>query len=236
MNSRSTSPSAVWYLWTAVLPIAALVTGILLAMSHADEVSQSASTEPPSPESKSLRKATFGGGCFWCTEAVFKELAGVRSVVSGYSGGHVENPTYREICTGTTGHAEVIQVTYDPQTVSYDELLEVFWKTHDPSTLNRQGNDIGTQYRSVVFYHDEEQQKTAEDYMKKLDQSGAFERPIVTQIAPLEKFYPAEDYHQDYYALNREQGYCQIVIRPKMEKFRKVFADKLRKAGGEDER
>ena len=179
-------------------------------------------------DSAKLQKATFGGGCFWCTEAVFKELSGVHSVVSGYSGGHVSEPTYRQVTTGTTGHAEAIQIAYDPEEVSYEELLEVFWKTHDPTTLNRQGNDIGTQYRSVVFYHDEEQQKIAERYKKKLDESGAFDRPIVTEISPMKKFYPAEDYHQDYYAQNREQGYCQLVIRPKMEKFRQVFADKLR--------
>lgn len=228
MDAPTRSLGMIRYLLIAALPIIALVTGILIAMSHADEASKSAPTTSASRESDNLQKATFGGGCFWCTEAVFKELAGVRTVVSGYSGGHVEHPTYQQICTGTTGHAEVVQITYHPEKISYDELLEVFWKTHDPTTLNRQGNDVGTQYRSVVFFHTPEQQKVAESYKKKLDESGAFERPIVTQIVPLQTFYPAEDYHQDYYALNPEQGYCQVVIRPKMEKFRKVFADKLR--------
>lgn len=173
--------------------------------------------------------ATFGGGCFWCTEAVFLELRGVQSVVSGYSGGHVPNPTYEQVCGKQTGHAEVIQVAFDPQQISYAQLLEVFFRTHDPTTPNRQGNDTGPQYRSVIYYHDDEQRRIAEDVKRELDASGAFHAPIVTQIEPLGDFYPAEDYHQNYYARNPGQGYCSFVIAPKVDKFRKVFADRLAK-------
>ncbi len=182
----------------------------------------------PPPAETALETATFGSGCFWCTEAVFQQLQGVHSVTSGYSGGHVKNPTYREVCTGTTGHAEVVQVTYDPQVITYEELLEVFWKTHDPTTPNQQGNDIGPQYRSVIFYHNDEQRRLAEHYKQKLDASGAFAAPIVTEIAPFTEFYPAEDYHQRYYELNPDQMYCRFVIAPKIEKFQKVFQDKLK--------
>ncbi|ATL49978.1 peptide-methionine (S)-S-oxide reductase [Chitinophaga caeni] len=173
--------------------------------------------------------ATFGNGCFWCSEAIFQSLEGVLKVESGYSGGTVPDPTYKEVCTGTTGHAEVIQITYDPTKISYDDLLAAFWESHDPTTLNRQGNDVGTQYRSVVFYHDDEQKEKAEYYKKKLDESGAYKDPIVTEIAPFSKFYKAENYHQDYYNLNGSQPYCHYVIKPKLEKFRKVFKDKLKK-------
>jgi peptide-methionine (S)-S-oxide reductase len=179
--------------------------------------------------SDKLQKATFGGGCFWCTEAIFLGLQGVLSVTSGYSGGKVKNPGYKEVCSGLTGHAEVIQITYDPSVVSYEQLLEVFWNTHDPTTLNKQGADEGTQYRSVVFYEDEEQKNTAEHYKQQLESSGIFKKPIVTEISPLINFYPAENYHQNYFALNENQGYCQFVIRPKVEKFRKQYAEKLRK-------
>jgi peptide-methionine (S)-S-oxide reductase len=182
-----------------------------------------------SEQMENLQKATFGSGCFWCTEAIFERLKGVKSVVSGYSGGKVENPTYEEICTGTTGHAEVTQITYDPEVISFDELLEVFWKTHDPTTLNRQGNDVGPQYRSVVFSHNDEQKKLTEKYKEALDKSGAWEKPIVTEISPLINFYPAEDYHQEYFENNPNQGYCAFVIAPKVEKFEKVFKDKLKK-------
>ncbi|MDO6388925.1 peptide-methionine (S)-S-oxide reductase MsrA [Pontibacter sp. BT731] len=175
-----------------------------------------------------MEKATFGGGCFWCTEAVFQELAGVQKVESGYAGGHMENPTYKQVTSGTTGHAEVLQITYDPATISYDELLEVFWKTHDPTTLNRQGNDIGPQYRSIVLYHNNEQRQKAEQYLKELDASGAFDDPIVTMIEPLQEFYPAEDYHTNYFNTHGHEPYCSFVIRPKVDKFRKVFADKLK--------
>lgn len=175
-----------------------------------------------------METATFGNGCFWCTEAVFQELEGVEKVVSGYAGGHVVNPSYNQVCSGTTGHAEVIQITYDPQKISYAELLEVFWATHDPTTLNRQGNDVGTQYRSVVFYHDQEQHELATQYKKELDASGAFDAPIVTTIEPMPEFYMAEKYHQNYYKDNGGQPYCQFLIRPKMEKFRRVFKNKLK--------
>jgi peptide-methionine (S)-S-oxide reductase len=176
----------------------------------------------------SLKTATFGSGCFWCTEAIFERVNGVVKVESGYSGGTVENPTYQEVCTGTTGHAEVTQITYDPSVISFDELLEIFWKTHDPTTLNKQGNDVGTQYRSVIFYHNEEQKELAEKYKSELDKSGAWDNPIVTEISPFKNFYSAEGYHQDYYENNPNQGYCAFVIAPKVEKFEKVFKDKLK--------
>lgn len=179
-------------------------------------------------ETNGFKLATFGAGCFWCVEAVFQQLDGVEKVVSGYSGGQTDHPTYEQVCTGTTGHAEVCQITYDPEKISYDQLLEVFWKTHDPTTWNRQGNDIGTQYRSVVFYHDEEQKKLAESYKGKLDAERIWDRPIITEIVPFKKFWPAEDYHQNYYANNPGRGYCSLVITPKVEKFRKIFKDKIK--------
>lgn len=173
--------------------------------------------------------ATFANGCFWCTEAIFEQLDGVISSVSGYTGGTVENPTYKQVCTGQTGHAEALQIVYDPAKISFDELLEVFWETHDPTTLNRQGNDVGTQYRSGIFYHNQEQKEKAEKYKAELDKSGAFDRPIVTEITAFSKFYPAEDYHQQYFDNNENANpYCKIVIRPKVDKFRKVFKDKLK--------
>ncbi len=172
---------------------------------------------------------TLGSGCFWCTEAVFQQLKGVESVVSGYSGGHVENPSYEQVVTGRTGHAEVCQIQFDPEQISYEDILEVFFGTHDPTTLNRQGNDIGTQYRSVIFYHSEEQRKTAEQAKKDIDESGTWKNPIVTEIVPYEKFYPAEDYHQNYYKNNPTQGYCRMVIAPKLNKFEKVFKLKISK-------
>jgi peptide-methionine (S)-S-oxide reductase len=176
----------------------------------------------------SLETATFGAGCFWCVEATFQRLKGVKSVVSGYSGGQVENPTYAQVCAGNTGHAEVVQVTFDPTRISFDELLEVFWGTHEPTTPNRQGNDVGTQYRSAIFYHGDEQRKLAEHFKQKLDASGAFGAPIVTEILPFRAFFPAENYHQDYYELNARHPYCQFVIRPKVEQLKKVFGDKLK--------
>lgn len=173
--------------------------------------------------------ATFGAGCFWCVEAVFQNLEGVQSVTSGYSGGSVSNPSYKEVCNGTTGHAEVCQIVYNPQKISFETLLEAFWGTHDPTTLNRQGNDVGTQYRSSIFYHSDEQKKTAEEYKAQLNKSGAWDKPLVTEIVKFEKFYPAEDYHQNYFNENGQQSYCQFVIRPKVEKFKKMFKDKLKK-------
>ena len=177
----------------------------------------------------STEMTTFGTGCFWCTEAIFKELEGVVSVMPGYAGGHTVNPGYKEVCSGETGHAECTQIVYDPSKISYDELLEVFFKVHDPTSLNRQGNDIGTQYRSVIFFHNDEQKRLAEKYKVELDRSGAYDKPIVTQIAPLEKFYPAENYHHDYYEYNKDKNpYCAVAVRPKLEKFRKVFSEKLK--------
>ncbi|HVT85813.1 MAG TPA: peptide-methionine (S)-S-oxide reductase MsrA [Chitinophagaceae bacterium] len=173
--------------------------------------------------------ATFANGCFWCTEAIFTDLKGVMSVTSGYTGGTTENPTYKQVCTGETGHAECLQIVYDPSKISFDELLEVFWKTHDPTTLNRQGGDVGTQYRSAIFYHNEEQKHKAEKYKAALDQSGAFDKPIVTEITAFTKFYPAENYHQHYFENNENNNpYCTMVIRPKVDKFRKVFKEKLK--------
>ena len=175
-----------------------------------------------------LTKATLGAGCFWCIEAVFQNLKGVESVVSGYMGGKIKNPTYKEVCSGLTGHAEVAEITYDADQLSFKELLEVFWKTHDPTTLNRQGNDVGTQYRSAIFYHNEEQKELAEHYKKELDASGYYKDPIVTEISPAVVFYVAEDYHQNYFNDNGNQPYCNFVVRPKVEKFKQVFADKLK--------
>jgi peptide-methionine (S)-S-oxide reductase len=172
--------------------------------------------------------ATFGAGCFWCVEAVFQQLDGVQSVASGYSGGHVDNPTYKQVCNGNTGHAEVIQITYNPQEISFAELLEAFWSSHDPTTLNRQGADVGTQYRSVIYYHNNEQKELAEKFKKDLNTSNAFSKPVVTEISPFTKFYKAEDYHQNYYNQNGDQPYCRMVIAPKLEKFKKVFKDKLK--------
>jgi peptide-methionine (S)-S-oxide reductase len=176
-----------------------------------------------------VETATFANGCFWCTEAIFEELDGVISAVSGYIGGETKNPTYKEVCSGTTGHAEALEIVYDPAKISFDELLAVFWETHDPTTPNRQGADVGTQYRSGVFYHNEEQKEKAEKYKAELDKSGAFDKPIVTEITAASKFYPAEDYHQQYFELNEGSNpYCRAVIRPKLDKFRKVFKDKLK--------
>ncbi|MBA4166965.1 MAG: peptide-methionine (S)-S-oxide reductase MsrA [Chitinophagaceae bacterium] len=179
-------------------------------------------------QEKRTETATFGTGCFWCTEAVFQQLKGVQTVKSGYSGGHVDNPTYKQVCEGTTGHAEVIQIEYDPAMITYDALLEAFWQSHDPTTLNRQGNDVGTQYRSVVFYHNDQQKQKAEAYKAELDKSKIFDKPVVTEISPYAKLYTAENYHQDYYNQNGAQPYCYYVIRPKLEKFRKVFKDKIK--------
>ena len=165
-----------------------------------------------------MQKATFGAGCFWCVEAVFERLDGVKDVMPGYTGGHNNNPTYKEICTGMTGHAEVAQVTYDSKIITFNELLDMFWKSHDPTTRNRQGNDIGTQYRSAIFYHNDKQKLLAEESKLKVDNSRIFINPIVTEITKLDKFWPAEDYHNNYYANNMDQPYCRIVIKPKLDK------------------
>lgn len=173
--------------------------------------------------------ATLGGGCFWCLEAVFDDLRGVESVVSGYAGGHVPSPSYEQVCAGSTGHAEVVQVTFDPAEVSFRDILDVFFTIHDPTTPNRQGGDVGTQYRSAVFYHDDEQKRTAEQAIRDLEAEGVWENPIVTQVVPLTEFYPAEDYHQEYFARNPRAGYCQVVIAPKVSKFRKQYLSRLKK-------
>jgi len=219
----------------------ALVIGVVLAVGGAVLLIPRGGGEP-APQivrgvTKSMNEkstptgtatATFAGGCFWCTEAVFLQLKGVQKVVSGYSGGTTKNPTYQQVCDETTGHAEVIQITYDPAVITFSELLEVFWQTHDPTTKNRQGNDYGTQYRSAIFYHNDEQRRLAEEFKKKLDASGAFRAPIVTEITPFTELYPAEDYHQNYFARNPRQAYCAAVIPPKLDKLKKVFADKLK--------
>lgn len=186
-------------------------------------------SKDPGSTSLTLDTATFGTGCFWCTEAIFQQLDGVEKVTSGYSGGTVANPTYEEVCSKTTGHAECLNIVYDPKKISFDELLEIFWQVHDPTTLNRQGADVGPQYRSVIFWHNEEQRAKASKYKAELDKSGAFDKPIVTTLEKFTVFYPAEAYHQNYYRNNPGQGYCQFVIRPKVEKFEKVFKNKLKK-------
>jgi peptide-methionine (S)-S-oxide reductase len=180
-------------------------------------------------QQKKTEKATFGNGCFWCTEAVFQRLEGVISTRSGYEGGAIANPTYAEVCTGSTGHAEVIEITFDPAKITFDELLNVFWKTHDPTTLNRQGADVGTQYRSVIFYHNELQKEKATAYKTALNETNAFGKPVVTEITKAAPFYVAERYHQDYFNNNQDQPYCRAVILPKLDKLEKVFKDKLKK-------
>jgi len=205
-----------------------ICSALMLASCNPSTTQKNPMREEIIPAGIKTETATFGTGCFWCTEAIFQELKGVLKVTSGYSGGTVKNPSYEDVCTGTTGHAECLQVVYDPAVISYDELLEVFWESHDPTSLNRQGNDVGTQYRSVIFYHNEEQKKKAEEYKAKLDKSGAYDKPIVTEISPYAAFYAAEDYHQDYYRLHGSQPYCTFVIRPKVEKFEMVFKDKLK--------
>lgn len=178
--------------------------------------------------SKTLDTAIFASGCFWCTEAIFEEVAGVKEVTSGYTGGHIKNPAYREVTEGTTGHAEAVRIIYDPEVIKYKDLLEIFFKTHDPTTLNRQGADVGTQYRSAIFYLNEEQRKQAEETIELLDKSAAWDNPIVTELTPASTFYEAEEYHQDYYKKNPYASYCSFVIGPKMKKFKKVFPDKLK--------
>lgn len=186
-------------------------------------------SDQDSLKNDSLEITTLGAGCFWCVEAVYQNVEGVISVQSGYSGGHVKNPSYKEVCNGTTGHAEVCQITFDPRKVSFAQILEVFFGTHDPTTLNRQGADVGTQYRSAIFYHSPEQQKVAELAVKAANESGNWPDPIVTEVTAFSAFYPAEDYHNDYYSLHGEQPYCQMVIRPKVEKFKKKYQEYLKK-------
>ncbi len=206
-----------------------LVVTIAACAQTSKQKKLSSMSDNPIPKGVITDTADFGEGCFWCTEAFFQRLEGVYKVISGYGGGFVENPTYEQVCDKNTGHVELARIIYDPAKISYDELLEVFWKTHDPTTIDRQGNDAGPQYRSVVYYHNEEQKQKAQHYKEKLDKSGAFDKPIVTLIEPYKNFYPAENYHQNYYNDNQNQGYCRFVIAPKLEKFEKVFKDKLKK-------
>ncbi len=207
------------------------LTGLQAAAQH-DQYPHSKTFKQMNEQQKEtahgLDTATFGAGCYWCTEAQFQQLKGVDRVESGFAGGHVANPTYREVCNGTTGHAEVCNIYYDPAVITFDELLAAFWMSHDPTQLNRQGNDVGTQYRSAIFYHNEEQRTKAEEYKKKLTDEHVFANPVVTQIAPFTVFYKAEDYHQNYYNENGDQPYCTFVVRPKLEKFKKVFKEKLK--------
>ncbi|MBA4183552.1 MAG: peptide-methionine (S)-S-oxide reductase MsrA [Acidobacteria bacterium] len=180
-------------------------------------------------ENTNLETATLGAGCFWCVEAVFDDLKGVESVESGYSGGHTENPTYQQVCSETTGHAEVAQINFDPNEISFKEILQVFFAVHDPTTLNRQGNDVGSSYRSAIFYHDDNQKRIAEEVIKQVEAEGVYDNPIVTEVAPFDKFYMAENYHQEYFANNPNQPYCAAVVAPKVAKFRKKFVDRLKK-------
>lgn len=195
--------------------------------SHSKTFKQMSGSTPTETTHK-IETATFGAGCYWCTEAQFQQLQGVEKVESGFSGGHVDNPTYKEVCDGTTGHAEVCNISYDPSLISYDELLAAFWTCHDPTTLNRQGNDVGTQYRSAIFFHNAEQKQKAEAYKKQLNDEKAWSSPVVTEIVPFKRFYKAEDYHQNYYNANGSQPYCTFVVKPKVDKFKKVFKDKLK--------
>lgn len=208
----------------------ALFTVQLTACAHSNnhETQKTNDMTETLANGNNLDTATFGAGCFWCTEAQFQQLKGVEKVVSGYSGGNVPNPTYDQVCTGTTGHAEVCNIYYDPTVISFDDLLQAFWLAHDPTQLNRQGNDVGTQYRSAVFYHNEEQKSKAEQYIKKLNDEKAFDKPVVTEVAPYKEFYKAENYHQNYYNENSSQPYCTFVVGPKVEKFKKVFKDRLK--------
>jgi len=208
------------------------VTGVLVAivmglLFYKDSEAQDMN-KAEDKTNKEMAVATLGAGCFWCVEAIFERIRGVAEVKSGYSGGHIKNPSYKEVCTGETGHAEVCQISYDPHVISFTELLEVFWKTHDPTTLNCQGNDIGTQYRSAVFYNTEEQKRIAEEVKSRLDHEKIWKDPIVTEVVPFEVFYPAEEYHEDYYSRNPNQTYCNFVITPKVDKFEKIFKEYLK--------
>lgn len=198
-------------------------------VKHDDKAADSLSNK--SITMKNIDVATLGGGCYWCLEAIFQRLDGVEKVESGFSGGKIKNPAYREVCSGLTGHAEVVQVYYDTAKVSFTEILKVFFEMHDPTTLNRQGNDVGTQYRSAIFYHSPEQQQVATELIQALDASGAYDAPVVTEVTKFDAFYKAEDYHQNYFNANGEQPYCRFVIQPKVEKFEKVFHDRLKPAG-----
>lgn len=205
-----------------------LLAGIFLLWGFTDAGAQTDKMQNKPMSDSQLQEATFGAGCFWCVEAVFEELKGVRKVIAGYAGGHVEDPTYRQVTTGTTGHAEVARLTYDPSVITYRQLLTVFWHTHNPTTLNRQGADVGPQYRSVIFFHNEEQKKIAEQSLKETDASDLWEDPIVTEIEPLSNYSRAENYHQNYYENNPNAGYCQVVIAPKLKKLREEFSELIK--------
>ena len=214
-----------------IVPALLLVVAIIAwQVSRPPEFTVPEHFPAPAPEPAGIpgdtTVATFGNGCFWCTEAVFQQLKGVKTVTSGYTGGSVKNPTYEQVCGGDTGHAEGIQVTFDPKVISYAELLEVFWRSHDPTTLNRQGNDTGTQYRSAIFYHTPRQKELAEAYRVKIDEAHVYSAPVVTEIVPYTEFFPAEGHHQNFYSTNPRQGYCRVIIQPKLDKLQKVFADK----------
>jgi len=214
----------------ALLSVLGLTVSIGMAQSQSSNKKKSRvmTTNELSATPAGMAKATFGTGCFWCTEAMFETLDGVQSAVSGYEGGPKPNPTYKEVCTGTTGHAECVEVNYDPTKITYTELLQAFFRSHDPTSLNRQGADVGTQYRSVIFYHDDQQKQFAQTVKDELNKSGAYDKSIVTEISPASMFYEAEDYHQNYFAQNPDQGYCAFVIAPKLDNFRKVFKEKLK--------
>lgn len=207
-----------------------LAVALIMLMLAAGSVftQQQSQTEEEPMNTENLEEATFGAGCFWCVEAVFEELKGVKSVKAGYAGGEIKNPTYRQVASGTTDHAEVARILYDPSVITYEQLLTVFWHTHDPTTLNRQGPDVGPQYRSVIFYHNEKQRKIAEQSLEEVDKSDLWEDPIVTKIQPIKNYSEAEDYHQNYYENNPNAGYCQVVIAPKLKKFRKEFSHLLK--------
>ncbi|MDZ7660044.1 peptide-methionine (S)-S-oxide reductase MsrA [Fodinibius sp.] len=211
-----------------------LLTGVLFisitAITTSTSGDQKSSKDEVQIENQNLEQATFGAGCFWCVEAIFEELKGVKSVEAGYAGGHVEDPSYREVVNGNTGHAEVTRITFDPSVISYDQLLTVLWHTHNPTTKNRQGPDVGPQYRSVIFYHNEKQKEIAERSLKETDESDLWEDPIVTEIEPLSNYSKAENYHQNYYENNPNAGYCQVVIAPKLKKFRKEFSHMLKES------
>lgn len=205
---------------------------LLFLLSCQNKAQQNTTQSPQKPITMNVPQgkeiATFAGGCFWCTEAIFQNVKGVEKVTSGFTGGFIKNPAYREVCNGTTGHAEGVQIIYNPQEIAYEDLLEIFFGTHDPTTLNRQGNDVGTQYRSEIFYHSDSQKEKAEQYIKWLENEKLYTNPIVTKVSPAVAFYYAEDYHQDYYSNNSEQGYCRIIIAPKLEKLRKHYISKLK--------
>ena len=217
----------IFILLAAILLIAAVVVWQISRPADASFPENFPAPEPAGDQDDTTT-ATFGNGCFWCTEAVFQQLKGVQTVTSGYTGGRVPNPTYQQICGGDTGHAEAIRVTFDPKVISYTELLEVFWRSHDPTTLNRQGNDVGTQYRSAVFTHSPRQKELAEAYKAKIDAAGVFIKPVVTEIVPAGEFFPAEAYHRNFYATNPKQGYCRSIIQPKLDKLKAVFPDKVK--------